>query len=359
MGIWEQRVKQFGELMKPKIICTIVCCFLGSALVLGGIAVAQQRAGGAFPQPTPEKQVTVTEIPGVIAAGAQWKLVWQGPDNADGLVGTKDGGILFAQEQPSAVGQLDPKDKFSIFATDTHGTGALGIDYKGRVIGIERTCSDPGGHPDRCHEPAQLIVIEKGKTHKTLASKYDGKTFWRMGELVCDSKGGVYFSDDSGTYFVNAAGKVSLVVGKEVRTNGMMLSRDEKTLYVTDVKKLVAWDIQPDGTVTNKRDFATLEAGGSGDGMAIDSEGRLYVTSGDPGIQVFSPEGKFLGVIPLPRSSSSIAFAGPNKKVLYAKGAGMSNPDGTEYRTPDGVRNNAKAIYKIDVVAQGFMGRPK
>jgi gluconolactonase len=130
-------------------------------------------------------------------------------------------------------------------------------------------------------------------------------------------------------------------------------------LYVTDVKKLVAWDIQPDGTVTNKRDFATLEAGGSGDGMAIDSEGRLYVTSGDPGIQVFSPEGKFLGVIPLPRSSSSIAFAGPNKKVLYAKGAGMSNPDGTEYRTPDGVRNNAKAIYKVDMVAQGFMGRPK
>jgi hypothetical protein len=37
----------------------------------------------------------------------------------------------------------------------------------------------------------------------------------------------------------------------------------------------------------------------------------------------------------------------------------MSNPDGTEYRTPDGVRNNAKAIYKVDMVAQGFMGRPK
>src|SRR5947209_8693916 len=85
-------------------------------------ALAQERAGGAFPQPSPEKQVTVTGIPGVIAAGAQWKLVWQGPDNADGLVGTKDGGILFAQEQTSTVGRLDPKDNFSIFATDTHGT---------------------------------------------------------------------------------------------------------------------------------------------------------------------------------------------------------------------------------------------
>ena len=32
-------------------------------------------------------------------------------------------------------------------------------DHKGRLIGVERTCSDPGGHPDQCHEPAQLIVL--------------------------------------------------------------------------------------------------------------------------------------------------------------------------------------------------------
>ncbi len=178
-----------------------------------------------------------------------------------------------------------------------------------------------------------------------------------MGELVCDSKGGVYFSDDNGTYFVNAAGKVSLVAGKEVRTNGMALSRDEKTLYVTNGKILVAFDIKPDGTTTNQHDFATFEGGGNGDGMTIDSDGRLYVTSGDPGIQVFSAEGKYLGIIPLPRSSSSVAFAGPGKKVLYAKGAGMKTPDGQEYRTSGGARNNAKAIYKIDMIAQGYMGR--
>src|ERR1700730_14213612 len=345
--------------MRLKAMCAIAC-LVGSALVLGEIAVAQQgNAGGEqnFPQPTPAKEVTVKEIPGVIGAGAKWKLVWQGPDNADGLVGAKDGGIYFAQEQPSTVGRLDPNDKFSLYVKDTHGTGALGIDNKGRLIGVERTCSDPGGHPDQCHEAAEVVVL--APKWEVLASKYQDKTFWRMGELVCDSKGGVYFSDDFGTYFVDAKGKVSLVAGKEVRTNGMMLSRDEKTLYVTNRKTLVAWDIQPDGTTKHQRDFAALEAGGAGDGMAIDSEGRLYITSGDPGIQVISAEGKFLGVIPLPRSSSSVAFAGPGKKILYAKGAGMTNPDGTEFRTPDGVRNNAKAIYKIDVIAMGFMGRPK
>jgi len=85
----------------------------------------------------------------------------------------------------------------------------------------------------------------------------------------------------------------------------------------------------------------------------------LYVTAGDTGIQVFSVEGKHLGIIPLPRSASSVAFSGRNKKVLYAKGAGMTTPDGKEYRTSEGVRNNAKAIYRIDTIAQGFTARPK
>ena len=334
--------------MRFKVAFTIAFCF-------GAIAAAQQR--NTFPQPTAAKEVMVTAIPGVIAAGAKWKLVWQGPDNADGIIGTKDGGLLFAQEQPSTVGMLDPNDKFSILVRDTHGTGALAYDNKGRLIGAERTCSDPGGRPAECKEPAELVVLHP--TRQVLASKFGDKTFWRMGEVVADSKGGAYFSDDAGTYFVNPAGKVSLVAGKEVRTNGMALSRDEKTLYLTNGRTIVTFDIQPDGTTKNQRDFAMLRGAAGGDGMCIDSEGRLYVTAGDTGIQVFSVEGKHLGIIPLPRSASSVAFSGPNKKVLYAKGAGMTTPDGNDARTPEGVRNNAKAIYKIDMIAQGFTGRPK
>ena len=91
--------------------------------------------------------------------------------------------------------------------------------------------------------------------------------------------------------------------------------------------------------------------------MTIDNDGRIYVSTGDAGIQVFAADGKYAGVIPLPRSASSVAFSGPNKKVLYGKGAGMKNPDGTEYRVQG--RNNAKAIYKIDTIAQGFTKRAK
>src|SRR5437899_12412577 len=178
-------LRAHGERMKFKTLSTAGCCFLVFVLVLGGILAGQQRRGGGeggFPQPAPEKEVTITAIPGVIAAGAKWKLVWQGPDNADGIVGTKDGGLLFAQEQPSTVGLLDSNDKFSIFVRDTHGTGALGIDYKGRLVGAERTCSDPGGHPDQCHEPAELVILSPMR--QVLASKFGDQTFCRMGEVA-------------------------------------------------------------------------------------------------------------------------------------------------------------------------------
>ena len=348
--------------MKFKAAYSIGLCLLLSTLVLAGITAAQQQnAGGQrrFPQPAAEKQVTVTAIPGIVAAGSQWKLVWQGPDNADGLVGTKDGGILFAQEQPSTIGMLDPNDKFSIFVRDTHGTGGVAFDTKGRLIGAERTCSDPGGKPYECHEPARLVVLHP--TREVLASNYDGKTFWRMnGDVAPDSKGGMYFADATATYYLNPAGKVGLVASKkEVGANGIILSPDEKTLYLTDGKSIVAYDVQSNGATTNKHTFAMLEEGANGDGLCVDSEGRLYVSAGNTGIQIFSPAGKHLGTIPLPRTASSIAFSGPDKKVLYAKGAGMKLPDGSEYRTPDGVRNNAKAIYKIDMIAHGFMGRSR
>jgi gluconolactonase len=78
-----------------------------------------------------------------------------------------------------------------------------------------------------------------------------------------------------------------------------------------------------------------------------------------PGVQVLSPDGKYLGVIPTPRAVISVAFAGPDKKTLYVVGSGALGPDGKEFTTPEGVRNNAKTIYRLPVLAQGFTGRAK
>ena len=327
--------------MKSKALFVTLSCLFGSALALG-----QAR------------EVTVTAIPGVVAAGAKWTLAWAGTNNADGIIGSPDGGLLFAQEQPNQVSKLDKDDHVSVFVRDTHGAGSLSIDSKGLILAILRTCTDPGnagrGITAPCTEPTGVAYLTPER--KILADNFDGKSFGRPNDLVTAKNGGVYFTS-GGAFHIPPGGKVSSI-GGELRTNGIMLSPDEKTLYITNGMVVVALDVQPDGTVKNRRDFAKLEAGGNGDGMAVDAAGRLYVTSG-PGVQVFSKEGKYLGVIPTPRGVISAAFSGPDKKTLYVVGGGALGPDGKEIQTPEGVRNNAKSIFKITMLAQGFKGRAK
>jgi gluconolactonase len=331
--------------MKSTAVC-VSLFFLASALA--------QRGGGTAGA---LREVTVTAIPGVVAAGAKWQLVWQGTDNADGIVGTKDGGLLFAQEQPSRISKVDKNGKVSVFLEGTHGTGALTVDLKGRILAVERTCTDPGRQPDQCKEPT--AVVELAPQRKVLTDNVDGKSLGRLNDLIADKKGGVYFNGGA-LFYLNSAGKVS-AIGENIRTNGITLSPDEKTLYVTNGGTIVAFDVQPDGSVRNQHDFGKLEAGttgGAGDGMTIDAAGRIYVTTG-PGVQVLSPEGKYLGLIPTPRGVISVAFSGPGKKTLYVVGGGALGPDGKEISTSPGVRNNAKSIYKVTMLAEGFKGRVK
>ena len=302
------------------------------------------------------RDVTVTTIPGVIAAGAKWTVAWQGTDNADGIVGTADGGLLFAQEQPNRVRKLDVTGTVSTFVEDTHGTGSLSLDAQGRLYAAQRTCTDPGRNGAPCSEPTAIAIIFPLDARKTLATEVDGKGLGRVNDLIVDKRGGVYFTS-GGAFYMNPQGKVT-TVGENLRTNGIILSRDEKTLYITNGATIAALDVMPDGTTANQREFGKLEAGGAGDGLAIDADGRLYVTS-NPGVQVLGADGKYLGLIPTPRGVISVAFAGPDKKTLYVVGSGALNADGSEATTPQGVRNNAKTIFRIPMLAQGFAGRAK
>ena len=144
---------------------------------------------------------------------------------------------------------------------------------------------------------------------------------------------------------MNPAGVVSTVADQDIRSNGIMLSPDGRTLYVTNNTNVLAFDVRADGTTANRRDFGTLDGDDGGDGMAVDSEGRLYVT-GNRGVHVLSPRGEHLGLIPTPRRPITIAFSGPDKNLLYAPSSGAVGPDGKAWATPETIRNTAMTIYR-------------
>ena len=172
-----------------------------------------------------------------------------------------------------------------------------------------------------------------------------------LNDLSADSKGGAYFTM-GGVFYASPSGQITRYDGNNLRgPNGIILSANEKTLYVSNGLTLVAFDVQPDGSLTNQRDFGKLEAGGFGDGSAIDAQGRIYVTTA-PGVQVIAPDGKYLGLIPTPRPVISVAFSGPDKKTLYVLAQGVKNAQGKEV-------DNAAQVYSIPMVAEGFKKRAK
>lgn len=290
------------------------------------------RGPGRPPSETGPRQYTVTEIPGVIAAGQQWKEIWEvDGNNADGIIATNDGGLLIAQNDNSDVVKLDPNGKASVAYMGTNTGGSLAMNSKGVLFVANR-----GLNPS---------IEELAPKRKTLANRYKDDPMDCIGgvlnDIAANSKGGVYFTM-GGVFYADPKGKITRY-GENLFTNGIILSADEKHLYVTNGPTLAAFEVQKDGALTNQREFTKL--GGNGDGSTFDAAGRLYVTTTEPGVQVIGPDGKVLGVIPTPRGVISVAFSGPDRKTLYAV-------------SRDGAQNK-DWILAIPMIAEGPKGRGK
>lgn len=169
-----------------------------------------------------------------------------------------------------------------------------------------------------------------------VADGYQGKPFNRVNDLVVDSEGGIYFSDilggepglpqkNAGVYHVATDGVVSLLIDDLSRPNGVLLSPDEMTLYVLPfgTPDLMAYPVTSPGVVGSGRVLSALPAGNGankkgGDGMAVDSEGNLYIAMPmQSSIVVISSAGVLIGTIELPERPANAVFAGQNLQTLY------------------------------------------
>lgn len=214
---------------------------------------------GPAPAPGP-RDYMVTEIPGVVAAGQKWKDIWQvDGNNADGIIATKDGGLLIAQNDKSDVVKLDSNGKTSVAYSDTNTGGSLAMNSKGTLFVANRGLN--------------ASIDELAPKRRVLANKMNGDSLDCIGgvlnDISADSKGGVYFTM-GGVFYADSKGTVTRY-GENLTTNGIVLSADEKHLYVTNGPTVAAFDVQKDGSLTNQHEFAKLEGGGNGDGSTFDT----------------------------------------------------------------------------------------
>ena len=147
----------------------VVCLVTG--LLFMAHASAQQLLPG-------EREAVVAGIPGVIDAGTKWQLIWADFKTADGIVGTADGSVIFAQEQTDTIRKLDVNDKEFVYLTDTHGGGSVSMDAQGRVYAVQRTCTD-SARPfyQSCPELPMVSILAPNancwRTASAMASRSD------------------------------------------------------------------------------------------------------------------------------------------------------------------------------------------
>lgn len=325
--------------------------------VLAALATMTADMGarsGQNPPPAPT-ETTATAITGVIAAGTKIEVIKGGFTGTEGPIGLPDGSLIFTETQANRITRIDKDtNATTTFLENTNGSNGLAWDAKGRLLSVQTT---PGA--------TKVGAIYPKGSESTVTDNHDGKPYGRPNDLVVSRSGGVYFTDPGpnatpgqppptpplppAVYFVPAGGKPMQIATGIERPNGIMLSPDEKTLYVnnTNGEFIVAFDVAADGKVSNRRNFAkyaTVNKTPDGtptsgaDGLAVDAEGRLYCAA-IGGVQVFSPRGEHLGTIPVSLQPQNIAFAGADKKTLYMVGRG--------------------AAFKVRVLTAGFSGRGK
>src|SRR5689334_5663970 len=263
-----------------------------------------------------------------------------------------DGLIYFTDVTNNRILRFDPRTKKQeVFRADSNRSNGLLFDSEGRLIACESS--------DAEHSNPRLTRTDM-KTGKleVLAAGFEGKQFNGPNDVTADSKGRLYFTDPApdavsqapakpknatgipAVYRVDPDLKITrILAGPDTEwPNGLVISPDDKTLYLIEAHKteggtraIRAFDLSPQGTLSNMRVHYNFYPGRSADGMAIDTQGNIYAAAGlhrrrgthetldtKCGVHVISPQGKLVRFVPIPEDTiTNTAFGGPDNKTLY------------------------------------------
>ncbi len=233
--------------------------------------------------------------------------------------GVSGGGYLVFSDIPAdALKRWDEKSGVTTFRKPSHSINGNTRTRDGRLVSCEQ-------------DNRRVVITEKDGTIKTVADQFEGKQFNSPNDVVVCSDGSIWFTDPTyglsrgqkreidkqGVYRAAPDGSVKCVVDDFDMPNGLCFSPDEKRLYIDDSGKphhIRVFDV--DGSeLKNGRVFCVIDKGVP-DGIRCDQRGNVWSSAGD-GVQIYSPEGKLLGKIPVPESPANLCFGGADGKTLF------------------------------------------
>ncbi|EMI55302.1 SMP-30/gluconolactonase/LRE family protein [Rhodopirellula sallentina] len=232
-----------------------------------------------------------------------------------------DGKLYFTDIPNNAIQSFDSSGFLSLFTGESNHANGLWPLSDDKLLACEM-------------DGAVVRYNLADGSREVLVDEYEGVRFNACNDLVVDRLGGIYFTDPHyraptplpqkvrAVYYLSSEGEVRRLTGDLNAPNGIGLSLDEKTLYVIPSmqSEMLAFDIDEPGKLSNQREFCVLEQpegvqGTGGDGMAVDVEGNLYITT-HLGVQIFSPSGEALGTVAFPERSCNVTFGGDDFKTM-------------------------------------------
>ena len=224
----------------------------------------------------------------------------------------------------------------TIFRSPSNNANGNYRDREGRLI----TCEHLTRRVTRTEHSGRITVI---------ADRYEGKRLNSPNDVVVKSDGTIWFTDPAfgilsdnegeraeqelpqNVYRVDpASGSITLAAEGIEGPNGLAFSPDESILYVvesrTNPRNILAFDVDANGRLSNRRTFITAEPGGTPDGFRVDEDGNLWCGWGmgnaeQDGVRIFNSAGAPIGHIDLPERAANLCFGGVKRNRLCITGA--------------------------------------
>jgi gluconolactonase len=216
-----------------------------------------------------------------------------------------------------------------VFRIDPQGAWTLVAQWDGEPNGAKFRSADELIVTD--YKNGLVLVDVKSGAVKPFLDRRNGERFKGVNDLVFDSKGNLYFTDQGQTglhdptgrvYRLAPDGRLDLLLSNVPSPNGIVLSRDERFLFVAATRGNCVWrmPLLQDGSVSKAGQFFTSYGPSGPDGLAMDEDGRLLVANPGLGyVWVLNGRAEPVEVLrgPAGESTTNLAFGGADRQWLY------------------------------------------